>query len=362
MKILSVLDAVGWGGTKEQAYITAVGLKNLGFDVSFALSFDFEAFKEKIKDKVPYYEFEKETPFKRISFFTYKRLYDIISKNNFDVILANSPKALDYVRVVYPFLSKKPKIVAFKRSGRKSNMLSKYFKYSIADKIVVVSKKVYEELLEEDFFKDKLRLIQSGIDLSRFKRASYEEKIALRKKYNLPLDKHIFVNVANYNPEIKGHIDILKAYKQIEKDNTMLLFVGLLTDKDAMKEASSFGIKHFLGLGYKEDVEYILRACDSFVLGSRLEGIAGALLQAMASGLVCISTNVGGISEYMKDGINGFLIPPKDINAMVNIMEKVLNLDSNIREHIIQNAIATSKEYSIENMLSKYVKLLEELS
>jgi glycosyltransferase involved in cell wall biosynthesis len=205
-------------------------------------------------------------------------------------------------------------------------------------------------------------LIQSGIDLSRFKRASYEEKIALRKKYNLPLDKHIFVNVANYNPEIKGHIDILKAYKQIEKDNTMLLFVGLLTDKDAMKEASSFGIKHFLGLGYKEDVEYILRACDSFVLGSRLEGIAGALLQAMASGLVCISTNVGGISEYMKDGINGFLIPPKDINAMAKAMEKVLNLDSNVREHIIQNAIATSKEYSIENMLSKYVKLLEELS
>ena len=361
MKILSVLDAVGWGGTKEQAYITAFGLKNLGFDVSFALSFDFEAFKEKIKDKVPYYEFEKETPFKRISFFTYKRLYDIISKNNFDVIFANSPKALDYVRVVYPFLSKKPKIVGFKRSGRKSNTLSKYFKYSIADKIVVVSKKVYEELLEEDFFRDKLRLIQSGIDLSRFKRASDDERIALRKKYNLPLDKHIFVNVANYNPEIKGHIDILKAYKQIEKDNTMLLFVGLLTDKDAMKEASSFGIKHFLGLGYKEDVEYILRACDSFVLGSRLEGIAGALLQAMASGLVCISTNVGGISEYMKDGINGFLIPPKDINAMANIMEKVLNLDSNVREHIIQNAIATSKEYSIENMLSKYVKLLEEL-
>jgi hypothetical protein len=53
------------------------------------------------------------------------------------------------------------------------------------------------------------------------------------------------VNVANYNPEIKGHIDILKAYKQIEKDNTMLLFVGLLTDKDAMKEASSFGINIF---------------------------------------------------------------------------------------------------------------------
>jgi glycosyltransferase involved in cell wall biosynthesis len=362
MKILSVLDAVGWGGTKEQAYITAVGLKSLGFDVSFALSYDFEAFKEKIKDKVPYYEFERETPFKRVSFFTYKKLYDIISKNDFDIIFANSPKALDYVRIVYTFLSKKPKIVAFKRSGRKSNFFSKYFKYSVADKVVVVSKKVYQELLEEGFLKDKLILIQSGIDLSRFRRATQEEKIALRKKYNLPLDKHIFVNVANYNPEIKGHIDILKAYKKIEKDNTMLLFVGLLTDKDAVKEATHFGIKNFLGLGYKDDIEYILRACDSFVLGSRLEGIAGALLQAMASGLVCISTDVGGISEYMKDGVNGFLIKPKDIDAMAKAMGKVLNLDSTLKENIIQNAITTSKEYSVENMLSKYVKLLEELS
>ncbi|PMP91090.1 MAG: group 1 glycosyl transferase, partial [Hydrogenobaculum sp.] len=361
MKILSVLDAVGWGGTKEQAYITAVGLKSLGFDISFALSYDFLAFKEKIKDKVPYYEFEKETPFKRMSFFTYKRLYDIISKNDFDVIFANSPKALDYVRVVYPFLSKKPKIVAFKRSGRKSNFFSKYFKYSVADRIVVVSKKVYQELLEENFLKDKLRLIQSGIDLSRFRKATQEEKITLRKKYNLPLDKFIFVNVANYNPEVKGHIDILKAYKKMEKDNTMLLFVGLLTDKDAVKEAKSLGIKNFLGLGYKEDVEYILRASDAFVLGSRLEGIAGALLQAMASGLVCISTDVGGITEYMKDSVNGFLIKPKDIDAMSKAMEKVLNLDDQTKESIIKNAIATSKEYSVENMLSKYAKLLEEL-
>ncbi|MGC8588131.1 MAG: glycosyltransferase family 4 protein, partial [Hydrogenobaculum sp.] len=338
MKILSVLDAVGWGGTKEQAYITAVGLKGLGFDISFALSYDFSAFKEKIKDKVPYYEFEKETPFKRMSFFTYKRLYDIISKNDFDVIFANSPKALDYVRVVYPFLSKKPKIVAFKRSGRKSNFFSKYFKYSVADRIVVVSKKVYQELLEENFLKDKLRLIQSGIDLSRFRKATQEEKITLRKKYNLPLDKFIFVNVANYNPEVKGHIDILKAYKKMEKDNTMLLFVGLLTDKDAVKEAKSLGIKNFLGLGYREDVEYILRASDAFVLGSRLEGIAGALLQAMASGLVCISTDVGGITEYMKDSVNGFLIKPKDIDAMSKAMEKVLNLDDQTKESIIKNA------------------------
>ena len=361
MKILSVLDAVGWGGTKEQAYITAVGLKNLGFDISFALSYDFEAFKEKIKGKVSYYEFEKETPFKRVSFFTYKRLYDIISKNDFDVIFANSPKALDYVRVVYPFLSKKPKIVAFKRSGRKSNIVSKYIKYSIADKIVVVSKKIYQELLKENFFTDRLRLIESGIDLSRFQRATPDEKISLRKKYNLPLDKFIFVNVANYNPEVKGHIDILKAYKKIEKENTMLLFVGLLTDTEGVKEAKSLGVKNFLGLGYREDVEYILRASDAFVLGSRLEGIAGALLQAMASGLVCISTDVGGITEYMKDSVNGFLTKPKDIDAMSKAMEKVLNLDNQAKESIIKNAIETSKEYSVQNMLSKYVKLLEEL-
>lgn len=361
MKILSLLDAVGWGGTKEQAYITAMGLKDKGFDISFAISYDFEAFKEKIKDKIPFYEFEKEIPLKRFNIFSYKRLYEIVSKNNFDIVLANSPKTLDYMRAIYPFLSKKPKIIAFKRSGRKSNMVSKYFKYSIANKIIVVSKEIYENLIKENFYTDKLRLIQSGIDLSRFNRVFYQQKMALRKEYNLPIDKHIFINVANYNPEIKGHIDILKAYKQIENDNTMLLFVGLDTDKEATKEAKAIGIKHFIGFGYRTDVDKILKASDSFVLGSRLEGIAGALLQAMATGLLCISTDVGGIKEYLKHEFSGFMIKPKDTNAMSFYMKKALNLDSEKKEEIIENAISIAKEYSIENMLNKYQTLLQEI-
>lgn len=361
MKILSILDAVGWGGTKEQAYLTALGLKKRGYDISFALSYDYHEFKQKIRNIIPYHEFEKETPLKRINILSYKRLYDIISKNNFDVLLANSPKALDYVRVVYPFLSKKPKIVAFKRSGRKSNILSKYLKYKIADKIVVVSKDVYENLLKDNFFKDRLRLIQSGIDLSRFNKQTLEEKLIYRKKYNLPLDKHIFINVANYNPEVKGHIDILKAYKQIESDNTMLLFVGLLTDKEALYEAKNLSIKNFIGFGFSETPEELLKASDTFILGSRLEGIAGALLQAMSVGLICISTNVGGIKEYLKHEQNGFLINPKDIESMSFYMKKAMVLDDDTKNILSQNATKTAQEYSVDNMLNKYEHLLKEL-
>ncbi len=359
MKLLSILDAVGWGGTKEQAYITAMGLKNMGFDVYFALSYDFEDFKKKIENKIPYFEFEREAQLKRINVFSYKRLYDIVSKNNFDIVLANSPKALDYVRVIYPFLSRKPKIVGFKRSGRKSNIMSKYLKYKIADKIVVVSRKVYEELIQDNFFPEKLVLIPSGIDLSRFKIASHDEKMGLRKKYNLPLDKFIFINVANYNPEIKGHIDILKAYKQIENENTAMVFVGLLTDKDAKEQAKTMGIKTFYGLGYREDVEYILRACDAFVLGSRLEGVAGALLQGMATGLICISTKAGGVPEYLKHEENGFLVDIKDIESMAFHMKKVISLDDTTKEQMISKALSTAEEYSVESMLKRYKELLE---
>ncbi len=361
MKILSILDAVGWGGTKEQAYLTAIGLKERGHDISFALSYDYHAFKQKIEDIIPYYEFEKETLLKRINISSYKRLYDIISKNQFDIVFANSPKALDYMRIVYPFLSKKPKTVAFKRSGRVSNIISKYLKYNIADKIIVVSKDVYENLLKNNFYPNRLRLIQSGIDLSRFSQATYEEKISLRKKYNIPLDKHIFINVSNYNPEIKGHIDILKAYKQIESNNTMLLFVGLLTDEDATIEAKKMGIKNFLGFGFSPTPEELLKASDTFVFGSRLEGIAGALLQAMSVGLICVSTDAGGIKEYLKHNQNGFLINIKDIGSMSFYMKKAMSLDNTTKQGICTNAINTAKEYSVNNMIDKYEKLIKEL-
>jgi len=327
-----------------------------------ALSSKYTQMIEKLKPyKVPLHFFEHDEKTNRKNLRNYIRLKNIIDQNRFDIVIGNSPHSFDYIRIVKPFLKTKPKIIAVKRSARVPSLISKWFKYSIADKIVVVSKDVYENFKKINFFPEKLVVIESGIDLERFKPLP-EKKEVLRKKLGLPLDKKIFLNVANWNIKVKAQDKLIKAFFDLRCKDCLLVFVGRGTDIHAKEYAKKFNIEdRVIGLGFREDVPDILNASDFFVLSSNLEGIAGALLQAMATGKVVLSTLAGGIGEYLKDGINGFAVPVGDVKGLTQKMKQMLNLSKEEYQRISQNAIKTAREYSIERTTEKYIKLFKEL-
>jgi len=187
--------------------------------------------------------------------------------------------------------------------------------------------------------------------------------LELRKMLGLPLEGKIFINVANWNPKVKGHILLLEAFKELNCPNCYLLLVGLDTDgEEAKKIISRLGLERkVIRLGFREDVPDLLNASDYFVLSSYLEGIAGALLQAMATEMVVISTNAGGIPEYLKDGENGFIVPVGDKKKLKLAMEKVLKLSPERYKEIATRARETAKNYSIERTAEGYIKLFEEV-
>ena len=357
MKVLQVVDGFGWGGTKEQVYLTTRELKKKGIDVHIALSFQYKEMVDRLSPyNVPIHYFENHVKNARYRLENYKRLISIIDKNNFDIVIANSPHAFDYVRIAKIFLKTNPKIINVKRSGRIPSLLSKYLKYSVADKIVVVSRQVKEILEKANFFPEKLITIESGIDLERFK-PEPERKFELRKKLNLPLNKKIFINVANWNPKVKGQDKLIQTFLNLNCENCLLVLVGLDTDKEVKK----FNSNKIIGLGFRKDIPDLLNASDYFVLSSYLEGIAGALIQGMATGKVVISTLAGGIGEYLKDGFNGYSVKVGDFKELKNKMEKVLSLSSDEYNKLSKNAIKTAQRYSIQNTADKYIKLFEEM-
>ncbi len=362
MKVLQVVDGIGWGGTKEQVYLTTRELKKIGVDVHIALSFQYREMVEKLSPyNVPVHYFENHSRKARYKWENYRRLIDIIDRNRFDIVIGNSPHAFDYVRVATLFLKRKPKIVNVKRSGRLPSFLSKYLKYAAADKIVVVSKGVEIFLREKNFFPEKLITIESGIDLSKFK-PEPEKKYKLRKKLGLPVNKKIFINVANWNPDVKGQDKLIKSFLDADVENSLLLLVGLDTDKYAKKIAKSYGGEEkVIGLGFREDIPDLLNASDYFLLSSYLEGIAGALLQAMATGKVVLSTLAGGIGEYLKDKENGFSVPVGDFHTFTKRIREMADLPEEEYLKLSINAIETAKKYSIERTANKYIKLFEEL-
>ncbi len=102
MKVLQVVDGTGWGGTKEQVYLTTRELKKQGIDVHIALNYKYSEMIEKLKPyNITIHFFEENKPNARYRWSNYKRLINIVNKNKFDVVVANSPKAMDYVNNLY---------------------------------------------------------------------------------------------------------------------------------------------------------------------------------------------------------------------------------------------------------------------
>lgn len=362
MRILSVVDGIGWGGTKEQVYLLAKELAKRGIDVHLALAFEYGRMVEKLTPYgVKFHFFEHHSKLSRFSLANYYRLWKIIKNGDFDVVIANSPHAFDFVRLVYPFLSKRPKLVAVKRSGRIPNIMSLKFKYSYADALVVVSSTIKEGLLNVGFPAEKVFVVESGIDTERFRPNPAIKKI-VRSKLHIPPDAKVFINVANWNPKVKGQDRLIETFSKLRCDECYLVLVGIDTDIYAPELLRKYGIESkSLALGFREDVDELLNMADFFVLSSYLEGISNALLQAMACGKIVISTKAGGIEKAIKDGKNGFLVDVGDFDGLLRKMIQVISLPEEDLVRISKEAMKTAQDFSISKTADGYEKLFERL-
>ena len=363
MKVLNVIDGTGWCGTKEQAYLITLHLKKRGIESEMALAENHLEMINRLKGETNLYFYGvHKSGLSRINPYNLAKLKSIINRGNYDFVIAHSSHTLDFIWLVYPFLKNKPKIIALRRSGFMPGVLSRKIKYRIASKIVAVSRKVGEALKKKAFPPEKVEIIESGIDLSRFKPMP-ELRTPIRNRLGVSEDEILFINVANWQPWRKGQEVILKALSLIKDMQFKILFVGRGTDsEEALESFKRYGLENkCIGLGFRDDVHELLQAADIFLFGSFSEGIAGAVLQAMATGRIVISTNAGGIPEYLIDGHNGFMVNVGDYEAMANKIISAVKMSEDVRNKISMNAMQTARKYSIECTVDKYVNLLNSL-
>lgn len=127
---------------------------------------------------------------------------------------------------------------------------------------------------------------------------------------------------------------------------------------DMLNTARRLGIESRVEFaGHVDDVPAFLRGLDAFVLSSDNEANPNALLEAMASGLPCISTAVGGAVEVSRNGVAARLVPARDPKAMASALSALLQdsaartaLGGSARDWILQN-------YGQSGMMAKYEDL-----
>jgi len=178
----------------------------------------------------------------------------------------------------------------------------------------------------------KIKVIYNGVDTARFNRRRFASRRAAFKKEELrvPPTAPVVIHVGNFFA-VKNHAGLLAAFAAAAADRKprsrpYLVLCGDGPEKrNILATASALGILPYLRLvGRVPDAERYLGAADVFVLPSRAEGFSNALLEAMASSLACVATDVGGNAEALADGA-GVIVPAGDEGALAAALAGLLD-------------------------------------
>jgi glycosyltransferase involved in cell wall biosynthesis len=123
--------------------------------------------------------------------------------------------------------------------------------------------------------------------------------------------------------------------------------------------ATSLGIKNAMFLGWRQDVPEVMSTFDIFVLPSLNEGMGKVLVEAMALGKPIVASDVGGIPDLVIHNHNGLLVPPADVEGLVNSINELLH-DPIKRKEMGDRGKVVAADYSAEAMIQKIDQLYDE--
>lgn len=195
--------------------------------------------------------------------------------------------------------------------------------FSLSDRIIVGCQlltkeveKVYRGLCInfDALSKRKVRVAYNSIDTSEF--IEINEKPDIRDSIGIENEDILIGTISRLDEPKKGIRYFLEAAKLVLEQcpNAYFVIVGEGYSRDLIEhQISSLGVNRRVRLlGYWDDLLEVYRALDIFVLPSLSEGFPTVNLEAMAAGLPVITTNVGGASEAVLNGFNGFVVEPRD--------------------------------------------------
>jgi glycosyltransferase involved in cell wall biosynthesis len=205
--------------------------------------------------------------------------------------------------------------------------------------------------------RSQLLAVPNGILVDGFSCASEERRVALRNVLGLAPGVRIVGTVGRLNP-VKDQSTLLRAFARAHAavaDSALVLVGDGALRATLRAQAASLGIGDAVRfLGDRSDVRQLLQGFDMFVLSSRSEGYSMALLEACASGLPIVATDVGGNREIVVEGRNGFLVAPADDEALAGAMADLLREPARAVQMGQAGRAWALREASIETMAARY--------
>lgn len=226
------------------------------------------------------------------------------------------------------------------------------------DRVIAVSPDVKKKILASGIPEKKVTIIRNGIGIEQF--AGSKASSHIRQELGIPQENTVVGTVGRLSQE-KGHRHLLNIVPAIAEKfhNVTFLIVG---DGNLKAELQTkYSHPAIIFTGFRRDLPELYKSMDIFVLPSLTEGLPMVLLEAMASQLPVVASNVGAVPEVLIDGKTGFLVEPGDEGALLEKIVKLLDADL-AQEMGRYGRERVKSRYSSESMAEEYAVLYREMT
>jgi len=208
------------------------------------------------------------------------------------------------------------------------------------------------------FPRSRTSLIRSGVDLARYRDAQPDRE-GLHRRWGIPVDAPLVGMVGCLKPQ-KAPQDFVEVARRVSQAHPQCHFLlvgdGILRG-EVEQAATAAGLDGRFHLpGWRDDVHRILKSLDVLVHTSRWEGLARVLPEALSAKVPVVVTRVDGATDVVRDGINGFLAEPGDVQTMAARTVELLS-DAALRRRLGQAGLEGADEFEIETMVRRQEEL-----
>ncbi len=341
-------------------------LKEMGWETAVAARNDYE---NPADCMIPYCDVFYDIPFERSPLHVknreaYRELKRVIEDGGYDVIHCHTPVGAMLTRLAARKCRRNGTKVIYTAHGFHffqgapcKNWLLYYpverFLARYTDVLVTINKEDYERA--KRFRVKKLCYVPGvGIDTDCF-RVPEECGVEKRREFGIGKEEFVLLSVGELN-ENKNHLLVLQALARLKEQGTLQGIRYLLWGRGTLGEqlksrVREFGLSEYVTfLGYRSDIPEICKASDLFLFMSLREGLPVALMEAMASGLPVICSDIRGNRDLVENGVTGCFA---EMNATdVATMICKLRDSETLRRTLGENAEQHIKQFELRNVLN----------
>ncbi len=274
-------------------------------------------------------------------------LYRCFSKNRFDVVHSTTPKA-GLLSAIAAFMARVP-ICLHTFTGQPWMFVTGPLKWMAkkADRLIIrLNTRCYADshsqaayLVEQKISGHEEIVVLGegslgGVDLAQFNPDSWMSRhTEVRREVGAPPDARIITYIGRITKD-KGIAELISAFRQLVDrgmDVYLLLIGPFEPERDPLPDTVHEQIRQerrIRVIGYSAEPERYLSVSDVFCLPSYREGFGNVVIEAAAMGVPSVGTRIIGLVDAIVDGETGILVPPRDTDALVDALFRIMSDDS----------------------------------